>query len=229
MYHFEWLHATLPRTHLFFKSAVVITGVLRRLAEANIVLTGTFRNPVSGMVATGVPPSSVIYEHVEALQRSMNAGFAQIETRMAASLVSQTNLLQRLPEDVATQITNSVTINGVMPVTREILEETISRHLAVHRAEVNRALAAPAVGAPDPAPVAQAGAPDENGFRTWQHSARFGLIIPIDFTIDGFVFFVIVTVNTNPFLSYPATRTLGAHGTCGTLAPVTQASAPTSC
>ena len=182
------------------------------------------------MVATGVPPSSVIYEHVEALQRSMNAGFAQIETRMAASLVSQTNLLQRLPEDVATEITNSVTINGVMPVTREILEETISRHLAVHRAEVNRALAAPAVGAPDPAPVAQAGAPDASGFRTWQHSARFRLFTPVDFTtIDGFVFFVFVTVNTNPFLSYPATRTLGAHGTCGTLATVTRASAPTSC
>ena len=54
VYHRQWLQDTLPAAHPLFKQRVWTSGIVQRLS--NKVLTGTFKNPVSNMIATGVPP-----------------------------------------------------------------------------------------------------------------------------------------------------------------------------
>ncbi len=185
VYHRDWLKKTLPRNHPYFKSAVVTSGVVDRLADAQIVLSGSFNNPVSGMVATGVPPSAVLLEEIKTQSATAQANFDGVMTRLG----SVEQVLGLLPERVARTVSDAVTINGVVPLTRASVEEIVvgAVQSAVQQlqgsiqAGAAAASAAASVGSVTPVPDTVT---DANGFRAWNHSGRLGLYTPADFVLE---------------------------------------------
>lgn len=53
VYHWEWLHSNLPKTHPFFLSRIVTSGVYPSWKP--LVITGLFECPETGMRASGLP------------------------------------------------------------------------------------------------------------------------------------------------------------------------------
>ena len=93
-----------------------------------MVLSGEFQHPVSRMVATGVPPSAVIVSEIKALREEVarrfdTAGFAALNAQFAGFRAHVEQRFTALPVTIASEISNAVTVNGVAPVTRVVVED----------------------------------------------------------------------------------------------------------
>lgn len=71
VYHYEWLRKTLVTNHAFFKSQVVVSGLLNELQQLNVVQAGTFVNEKTHMRASGVPPSFITRWNVGILEKKL--------------------------------------------------------------------------------------------------------------------------------------------------------------
>ena len=188
VYHRDWLKSSLPRNHPYFKSAVITSGVVDRLADANIVLSGSFTNAASGMVATGVPPSAVLLDEIKKQAAASQAGVDGVTDRLKS--MEQTLVL--LPERVARTVSDAVTINGVVPLTRASVEEIVvgAVQSAVQQLQGSIQAGAAAAGAAasaSSAPAVPTAVTDASGFRAWNHSGRLGLYTPSDFALEPYV------------------------------------------
>ena len=120
VYHREWLVKTLPGNHLLFQQRVWTSGVLERLAPK--VHIGVFRNDVTKMKATGIPPYVKLNQQLIDLRGCFNDGVSTLQHH-----------LNDIPTAVKDSILSQCEINGVVPVTRDLLQEMMAnlRHSIV--------------------------------------------------------------------------------------------------
>lgn len=106
VYHQDWLVATLPADHPLFNQRVWTSGIVERLKDK--VLTGVFRNPVSKMTATGVPPHVALSNKVSGLQESVS------------------NKVDNLPREVTREVLDHCQVNGAVPISAQQIETMMS-------------------------------------------------------------------------------------------------------
>ena len=128
-YHHDWLLETLSPNHPLFLQRVWTSGILQRLRPK--VLTGVFRNDVSRMNATGVPPNVILANRMSSLEA--NVGNLSRDMR---------GMQTTLPEALCTRMLDKFTVNGAVPITstdidslRETLLEEIRTRCTPHNVE----------------------------------------------------------------------------------------------
>jgi hypothetical protein len=125
-YHEEWLRSSLPSHHPLFSTYLFASGAVQGLKPH--VVTGSNRCPVTGMMATGIPPHLV-----------MSNGLTDI--------VKQTQLLKEellskcaeLPTELTNVMLNKFTINGAIPLTVEDMRAMLNSVVAQMKAEIRDA------------------------------------------------------------------------------------------
>ncbi|OQR83796.1 hypothetical protein ACHHYP_14294 [Achlya hypogyna] len=120
-YHSEWLEATLPINHPLRSSRVWTNGLLSRLKPR--VHAGVGRNDVTGLVATGVPPTVELARRLGLVEKAMTNLEARV-TKDVADLRS--TMLNQLPKLLCDAVLSNFDVNGAVPLTREYLDTCLA-------------------------------------------------------------------------------------------------------
>ena len=126
-YHESWLRSSLPAHHPLLNTHLFASGELSALRAH--VFTGRSRCPLTGMVATGVPPHLV-------LSNEMSAVAQQTE-------VLKRELLDRcgqLPAELASVLLSRFSINGAIPVTLDDIKTLLNNAVSQMRTELRDAI-----------------------------------------------------------------------------------------
>ncbi len=109
VHHQDWLNATLPKNHPFFSHRMYLSGLLHRLKAK--VHVGHFKNEVSNLQATGIPPYVMLANRMYFLEKEMAA-----MKRVYAEGV------EAIPDEVCKKLLKNFNIEGVQQVTIEQLQ-----------------------------------------------------------------------------------------------------------
>ena len=127
IYHKAFLTSTLCEDHPLFLTRVWTNGIIGVL-EAK-VLSGCGRNPVSQMTATGVPPTLVLANQMEALTEK----FSELEessVKMHEEFVQTvTEKFDQLPESISSHIRATLEITGAVAATAGDVSNIVSSML----------------------------------------------------------------------------------------------------
>lgn len=133
VFHKNWLIETLHEDHPLFKQKVW-TDYISTNALTERVLHGKFENPVSGLVATGVPTSVMIAGELVKLKQIVAE---QQETTRALL----ENIRSDLPKAVVELVLQRINVEGAVAVTVDdvtrIVSEQLQMHLTTHLAPLS--------------------------------------------------------------------------------------------
>jgi hypothetical protein len=104
IYHKEWLVSNLHVSHPLFNTRLWTSGVIDRLSP--LVLTGTGRNSVSMLTATGIPPHILLANEI-----------AKVDQKIDDMKVALMSKLEALPDELKNTMLENFQINGVVPIT----------------------------------------------------------------------------------------------------------------
>ena len=104
VYHRRWLVSTFPAHHPLFNSRVWTSGIINRLEP--LVLSGSGRNTVSLLTATGIPPHIILANEI-----------AKVDGKLEHMKVSLMARLDSLPEELKAMMLENFQINGILPIT----------------------------------------------------------------------------------------------------------------
>lgn len=153
VFHQDWLRAKFTHQHPLFQSPVFTSGHVARLKPS--VLIGEFEHPVSGLVATGVPPSISQLRAICELKADVVALRECVSERSDAVLAA----VNLLPEACATAIAQRVRVDGMREVTAQDVSQIVSNQLSPIALLLNQLLTR-GVQPPVAAPVDDAKQPD---------------------------------------------------------------------
>jgi hypothetical protein len=159
-YHEEWLRSTLPAHHPLFATHLFASGSVEQLKPH--VLLGCSRCPVTGIVATGIPPHLVmsnglidVVKHTQALKEELLSKCAQLPTELTDTLLDK------------------FTINGAIPVTAADLTKMLNTIMTQMRAELRE------TRAPQPTDPLSSLSTDPNAdprFKLWSWGGKFHMV-----------------------------------------------------
>ena len=104
VYHKQWLATTLHHNHPLFNTRLWTSGIVDRLAP--MVLSGSRRNSVSLLTATGIPPHILLANKIAKLDDKVDSLRLDLMTR-----------LDSLPKELISTMLENFQINGVLPIT----------------------------------------------------------------------------------------------------------------
>jgi hypothetical protein len=142
-YHRSYLESHLAPNHPLKLSRVWTSGILQQVLPR--VLTGCNRNPVSKMMATGVPATVMLANEIVGLKQEISYLKVAIMQR-----------LDELPDRLKEQMLENFAINGAIPITRDQVSELLSGLQANLIQQMERHAAtwqARAASVVDPAPI----------------------------------------------------------------------------
>jgi len=113
VYHKSWLIATLHRNHPLFNTPLWTSGIIDRLSP--ILLSGSGRNAVSLLNATGIPPHILLANEIAKVDRKVES--------MRMDLIAR---LDALPEELKASMLENFQVNGVVPITHTQVVAMIS-------------------------------------------------------------------------------------------------------
>ena len=157
-YHERWLRLTLPVQHPLFASHLFASGTVQSLQRH--LLTGCSRCPVTGMMATGIPPHLV-----------MSNGLTDVvkETQLLKE-----KLLSRcaeLPAELTSTMLSKFSIGGAIPLTADDMRVMLNGVVAQVRAELRQ------VHAPETrASVATVDPSVDPRFQLWSWGGRLHMV-----------------------------------------------------
>lgn len=108
--HYDYLDQNLDAAHPLRHSQVWVSGILRRLIPH--VQTGNFENVVTGMKATGIPPSVVQLKAIDELKE-------QVRQYTMTAEANHKRLIQELPEAITIKLLDNIQVNGAAPLTAD--------------------------------------------------------------------------------------------------------------
>jgi hypothetical protein len=159
-YHEEWLRSTLPPHHPLFSTHLFASGTVQSLQRH--ILAGCNRCPVSGMMATGIPPHLV-----------MSNGLTDV--------VKQTQLLKEellsrcaeLPAELTNTMLSKFSINGAIPLTVDDMRAMLNSVVAQMRAELREVHAVEMLASASTAPIDPSVDPR---FQLWSWGGRLHMV-----------------------------------------------------
>ena len=113
VYHRSWLLSTLSETHPLFNTRMWTSGIINRLAP--LVFTGTGRNPVTLLTATGIPPHILLANEIAKVNDKVE--------NMKETLMSR---LDSLPAELKVVMLENFQVNGVLPISHSQVVSMIS-------------------------------------------------------------------------------------------------------
>lgn len=159
-YHEEWLRSTLPAHHPLFSTHLFASGAVEQLKPH--VLLGCSRCPVTGMVATGIPPHLVmsngltdVVKHTQALKEELLSRCAQ------------------LPKELTDTLLDKFTIHGAIPVTAADLTGMLNTIMAQMRAELREVRASQPS---DPLPSTHTHPNADPRFKLWSWRGKLHMV-----------------------------------------------------
>ena len=122
---------------------------------------GCYRSPLTGMVATGIPPHLAMSNELTAVVKQSEALKGELLSKCAA-----------LPTDITNVLLSEFQINGAIPLTAEDLKSALAGAVLQLRADLREAL-------PDPARAAAAlqnADGDDARFRLWPWGGQLHMV-----------------------------------------------------
>ena len=113
VYHWDWLHKNLPRSHPYFSSKIFTSGIYETWKP--LIVTGLFKNQETGMRASGLPKIIVNLLETRMLQDSILG----IPNRTADIVC------ERISSALNVQIHNSDILNRILDPRFTLLESTM--------------------------------------------------------------------------------------------------------
>lgn len=137
-YHEQWLADNLPSQHPLFSTYLFTSGAVATLKAH--VIGGCNRCPVTGLIATGIPPHLAVSNELTAV--------VQQTQLMKEALLSR---CAELPSELASVLLSKFSINGAIPVTLDDMKALLTSAVNQMRGELRSAVPNP--GHLPPAPL----------------------------------------------------------------------------
>lgn len=126
VYHNDWLRATLPSNHPFFKCPLFSSGLLSQLVELGVVETGLFENKKTGVRASGVPPTLSARAETSKVMADLTARVDALSAQVEQARQTVVSHVDATPARVSTELLENFTVEGLAPITRAGLENLLT-------------------------------------------------------------------------------------------------------
>lgn len=112
-YHKNYLENCLPKNHPLFYQRVWTSGIMNRLSSQ--VYAGVGRNPITKLVATGIPPHILLANRV-----------VELESRLEMYKETIMSKIDSVPKEVKAVLLENFRIDGTVPLTAAEVDGMIS-------------------------------------------------------------------------------------------------------
>jgi len=126
-FHEQWLRSTLPDHHPLFNTHLFASGLLGTLKT--YVIAGRSHCPLTGMIATGIPPHLVLSNELVDVAKQTEA--------LKDALLAKCS---QMPADLTTVMLSRFSINGAIPVTLDDIKSLLNNAVNQMRAELRDAI-----------------------------------------------------------------------------------------
>ena len=157
----QWLRSTLPTHHPLFNTHLFASGQVGALKA--YVTAGRSHCPLTGMIATGIPPHLVLSNELVDVAK-------QTEVLKDALLAK----CSQLPGDLASVMLSRFSINGAIPVTLDDIKSLLNNAVNQMRAELRDAI--PTATPPSSSPNALADPTTDPRFQLWQWGGALHMV-----------------------------------------------------
>jgi hypothetical protein len=161
-YHEEWLRSTLPAHHPLFSTHLFASGSVPSLQRH--LLTGCNRCPITGMMATGIPPHLVMSNGLTDVVKQTQLLKAELLSRCA-----------ELPAELTNAMLSKFSINGAIPLTVDDMRVMLNSVVAQMRAEIREVHAVERL-ASAPVSTAPIDPTTDPRFQLWSWGGRLHMV-----------------------------------------------------
>lgn len=174
VFHNDWLRATLPSKHSFFKCPLFSSGLLAHLVDLGVVETGVFENKTTGVRASGVPPSLSARADTSKTLSDLAARVDALSKQVEKSQQTVVNRIDETPAKVSAEILENFSVEGCAPITRANLDSlfTSLRSEIAGLREQWAVGPAPQLAAAASSSISAASAAEEEWYDNYTHSGR---------------------------------------------------------
>jgi hypothetical protein len=159
-YHEAWLRSTLPAHHPLFSTHLFASGTVQSLQRH--LLAGCNRCPVTGMLATGIPPHLVMSNGLTDVVKQTQLLKAELLSRCAD-----------LPAELTNAMLSKFSVNGAIPLTVDDMKAMLSSAVAQMRTELREVHAVQTLVSVSTAPIDSSIDPR---FQLWSWGGRFHMV-----------------------------------------------------